>query len=157
LAAVNSDQQAIRIETLEKWIQDEPIWARGRLISALFAGFSVLALFLSAVGLYSVVPHSVVQRTNEVGIRMALGADSAHVLKVVMASAGISVGLGMITGLALSLGMNCVISAWVGNSTSHPLIVISVSLVLLIVAAAACLVPARRALSVDPMTALRCE
>jgi putative ABC transport system permease protein len=157
IAGVNPDQQASRIETLEKSIQDEPVWARGRLISALFAGFSILALILSAVGLYSVVSYSVAQRTSEVGIRMALGAGRSHVLKVVMASAGLSVGIGIITGLALSLGLNRIISGWVGNSTSHPLIVLSVSLVLLIVAAVACLVPARRALSVDPMTALRCE
>lgn len=157
LAAVNPDQQASTIETLEKSIQDEPIWARSRLISALFAGFSILALLLSAVGLYSVVSYSVVQRTGEVGIRMALGAGRANVLKVVMTSAGISVGLGITAGLALSFGMSRLISNWVGNSTSHPLIMISVSFILIIVAALACLVPAHRALSVDPVTALRCQ
>lgn len=156
LGVVNPDQQT-RIETLEEWIKDEPIWARGRLISALFAGFSFLALILSAVGLYSVVSYSVGQRTNEVGIRMALGAGRAHVLRVVMASAGMSVGVGIIAGLALSLGMNRVISGWVGSSGRHPLIAVGVSILLLIVAAAACVVPARRALLVDPMTALRCE
>jgi putative ABC transport system permease protein len=158
VAAVNPDLPSVRVlDDLEKSIQDEPVWARGRLISALFAGFSILALILSAVGLYSVVSYSVVQRTGEVGIRMALGAGRSHVLKVVMASAGLSVGVGIVAGLALSLGLNRIISGWVGNSTNHPLIVLSVSLVLLIVAAVACLLPARRALSVDPMTALRCE
>jgi len=157
LAAVNAEQQASRIETLEKSIQDEPVWARGRLISALFAGFSILALILSAVGLYSVVSYSVGQRTNEVGIRMALGAGRIHVLQVVMASAGLSVSAGIVAGLALSLGMARVISGWMGSSHGHPLIAVTASLVLLLVAAAACLVPARRALSVDPMTALRRE
>lgn len=103
------------------------------------------------------VSYSVGQRTNEVGIRLALGAVRIHVLKVVMVSAGLSVGVGIAAGLALSLGMNRVISGWVGYSGNYPLIAVSASLVLLIVAAAACLVPARRALSVDPMTALRCE
>jgi putative ABC transport system permease protein len=158
IAAVNPDQQTFNnIVDLETWIRDEPEWAIGRLISGLFAGFSILALVLSAVGLYSVVSYSVVQRTNEVGIRVALGAGRSHVLRVVMTSAGVSVGLGIAAGVALSLGLNRVISGWVGNTDHHPLMVVSVSLLLLVVAAMACLVPARRALAVDPMTALRRE
>lgn len=158
IAAVNPDQQTFdTITDLETWIKDEPEWAIGRLISGLFAGFSILALVLSAVGLYSVVSYSVVQRTNEVGIRVALGAGRSHVLKIVMASAGVSVGLGIAAGLALSLGLNRVISGWVGNTDHHLLMGLSVSFLLLIVAAMACLVPARRALAVDPMTALRRE
>ena len=158
LVAVNPDQQASsRIDDLETWIRNEPEWTRGRLISALFAGFSILALLLSAIGLYSVVSYSVAQRTNEFGIRMALGAGRLHILNIVIASAGISVGIGIGAGLALSLGMNRVISGWVGNTASHPLIVFGVSLLLLIVAAIACLIPARRACSVQPVTALRCE
>jgi predicted permease len=157
IAMVNPDQQTDKVEDLETWIKDEPEWARGRLISALFGGFSILALFLSAIGLYSVVSYSVVQRTNEFGIRMALGAGRSHVVRIVMASAGASVGLGIAAGLALSLGMNRIISGWVGNTTNHPLITLGVSFLLLAVAGIACLVPARRALSVDPMIALRCE
>ncbi len=141
----------------KKWIRDEPVWARGRLISALFAGFSILALILSAVGLYSVVSYSVAQRTNEFGIRIALGAQKSHVSKIVLASAGASVGLGVAVGLALSLSLNRVISSWVGNTANHPLIVLSVSFLLIVIAVIACLAPARRASSVDPMTALRCE
>jgi predicted permease len=158
LAAVNPDQQTHgKIEDLETWIRHEPVWARGRLISALFAGFSILALVLSAVGLYSVSSYAVVQRTNEFGIRMALGAGRSHVFRIVMASAAFSVGIGIVAGLALSLGLNRFIASWLGSTTSHPLIAMSVSLLLLMVAAMACLAPARRALSIDPMTALRRE
>ena len=158
LAAVNPDQQTdSKIEDLETWIRHEPVWARGRLISALFAGFSILALVLSAVGLYSVSSYSVAQRTNEFGIRVALGAQRAHVFRIVMASAAVSVGIGVVAGLVLSIGLNRFISSWVGNSTDHPWIALGVSFLLLAVAAAACLIPARRALSVDPMTALRHE
>jgi ABC-type antimicrobial peptide transport system permease subunit len=74
-----------------------------------------------------------------------------------MASAGISVAFGIVVGLTLRVGMNRIVSIWVGNSGSHPLIVLGSSCLLLLVAATACLVPVRRALSVDPMTALRCE
>jgi len=158
LATVSPDQQTYGvIADLETWIRNEPEWARGRLISALFAGFSIAALFLSGVGLYSVLSYSIAQRTNEFGIRMALGATRGHVLRVAMASAGASVGTGIAVGLALSLGLNQVVLAWVGITTNHPLIVLSVSLLLLIVAGMACFVPARKAISVDPIAALRSE
>ena len=158
LSSVNPEQQIYsRMEDLETTIKQEPEWARGRLISALFAGFSILALVLSAVGLYSVVSYSVAQRTNELSIRLALGARRSDVLKIVMASAGISVGVGVAAGLLLTIGVNRVISGWMGNTANHPLIALGVSFLLLLVAAMACLVPARRALSVDPTAALRCE
>jgi ABC-type antimicrobial peptide transport system permease subunit len=112
---------------------------------------------LSAVGLYSVVSYSVMQRTNEFGIRIALGARRLHVFRIVMTSAAVSVGIGVVAGVALSMGLNRFIADWVGNSATHPLMVTGVSLLLLAVAAAACVLPARRALSVDPMTALRRE
>ena len=158
LASINPDQQiSSRIEDLETRIKRRPEWARGRLIAALFAGFSILALVLSAVGLYSVVSYSVAQRTNEFGIRLALGARRSQVLKVAVASAGISVAFGIVAGLVLRVGMNRIVSMWVGSTGSHPLIVFGASFLLLLVAAIACLVPVRRALSVDPVTALRCE
>jgi predicted permease len=120
MAMVNPDQQTDKIDDLETWIQQEPVWARGRLISALFAGFSALALILSAVGLYSVSSYSMVQRTNEFGIRMALGARRAHVFRIVMASAAVSVGIGIISGVALSLGLNRFIAGWVGTTAIIP-------------------------------------
>jgi predicted permease len=158
VAEVNPDQQTFgEMDNLEAWIKHEPEWERGRLISALFAGFSLLALVLSAVGLYSVASYSVIQRTNEFGIRIALGAGRSHVFRMAMASAGVSVSLGIAVGLALSLGLNRYSSSWVGNTVHHPLVVTAVSFLLLMVASVACLVPVRRALSVDPMIALRHE
>jgi predicted permease len=157
LAALHREPVIAGSVDLETWLKREPVWARGRLISALFAGFSILALVLSAVGLYSVSSYSVAQRTNEFGIRMALGAGRAHVFRIVMASAAVSVGIGIAAGIALSLGLNRFISSWIGSTTGHPLIAVSVSILLLVVSAMACLVPARRALSVDPMIALRRE
>ena len=158
ITRVDPDQQVGGdVNNLETWIRNEPEWARGRLISVLFAAFSILALILAAVGLYSVVSYSVAQRTNEFGIRMALGARKTDVLKIVLASAGASVGLGVTLGFALSFGLNRLIARWVENSSHNPLPTLGASILLLVVAIAACLVPARRASSVDPMTALRCE
>ncbi len=158
IVAVNADQQANgHVDDLEVWIRNEPEVARGRLVSILFGAFSVLALVLAAVGLYSVVSYSVVQRTNEFGIRMALGARKKDVLWNVAASAGVSVGSGLLAGLMLSLGLNRVISRWVENSAHDPWLIVGVSFVLLAVAGLACLLPSWRASSVDPMTALRCE
>jgi predicted permease len=158
IVAVNADQQANgQVDDLETWIRNEPEIARGRLVSILFGAFSVLALVLAAVGLYSVVSYSVVQRTNEFGIRMALGARKKDVLWNVAASAGVSVGSGLLAGLVLSLGLNRVISRWVENSAHDPWLIVGVCGVLLAVAGLACLVPSWRASSVDPMTALRCE
>jgi len=158
ITKVNPDQQTISdVRDLEGWIKREPEVARGRLISTLFAAFSFLALTLAAVGLYSVASYSVAQRTSEFGIRIALGARKADVLKIVLASAGISVGAGVVVGLALSLGLNRLIGRWVAGSAHNPVVLLAVSALLLVVCLVACLLPARRASSVDPMTALRCE
>src|SRR3984885_14817175 len=158
IVSVDPDQQANgRVDDLETWIKREPEMARGRLVSILFGAFSLLALVLAAVGLYSVVSYSVAQRTNEFGIRMALGAQKKDVLWNVLASAGASVGSGLLLGLAISLGLNRVISRWVENGAHDPWLILGVSCVLLAVAGLACLLPSWRASSVDPMTALRCE
>ena len=159
IVAVNADQQATLWNdgVLETWIKNQPAFARGRLVSVLFGAFSVLALILAAIGLYSVVSYSVVQRTNEFGIRMALGAQKGHVLRIVFASAGISVGLGILSGLGLSFALNRLIAQWVENGSANPLILLAASFLLLAVTAVACLLPARRASAVNPMSALRCE
>jgi ABC-type antimicrobial peptide transport system permease subunit len=116
-----------------------------------------LALTLAGVGLYSVVSYSVLQRTGEFGIRLALGAQRYDVLRIVLLSAGTSVALGLAFGSALSLGMGQAITHWVENGTRDPRIVLGVSVVVVMVAALACVVPALRAIGVNPMTALRRE
>jgi ABC-type antimicrobial peptide transport system permease subunit len=107
--------------------------------------------------LYSVVSYSVAQRTNEFGIRMALGAKRGHVLRIVFASTAVSVGGGMLAGLALTLGLNRILANWSADASSSPFILLAVTVLLGAVAVMACVVPARRAASVDPMTALRCD
>ena len=158
IASIDPEQQtAGDIRDLEGWIQREPEYARARLISMLFGAFSILALTLAAVGLYSVVSFTVLQRTSELGVRVALGARRRDVLGLVAFSAGTSVGMGIVAGLALSFGLNRFIARWVESGTHDPVMVLAASGLLILVSALACMVPARRTLSIDPMVALRCE
>ena len=158
VASIDPDQQiANDVRDLQGWIEHEPEYERGRLISMLFGAFAVLALTLAAVGLYSVVSYTVLQRTSELGVRVALGARRRDVLRLVGQSAGTDVGLGVAVGLALSFGLNRLIARWIEGGTQDPLLILTASLVLIAVAALACLIPARRATAIDPMAALRCE
>jgi predicted permease len=158
IASLDADQQiAGDIRDLEGWIQREPEYARGRLVSMLFGAFSVLALVLAAVGLYSVVSYTLLQRTSELGVRIALGAQRRDVLWIVGVSTGTGVGLGILSGLVLSLGLGRMIAQWIENGTRDPMVVLGVSVILLAVAAIAALVPARRALAINPIEALRSE
>lgn len=158
LATVNPDQQAARVVSdLDKWISDQPEWQQEQLVAWLFSAFAVLALSLSAVGLYSVVSYTVTQRTNEFGIRVALGAQRRHVLQIVFASTVVSVGSGVLVGVVLTLALNPLLAQWVGGNLRDPMLLPAGVLLLCLVAAIACLLPALRAADVDPMTAVRCE
>jgi len=149
---INGDPQ-----DLEHWIFRQPEWAGERLATILLSGFSLLALALAAFGLYSVVSHAVARRTNEFGIRMALGAESSHVIGLVFTSTASSVGMGLAAGVILSLALARIFAAWTQEPSGDPLVLVAVMLLLSAAAAAACLFPARRALAIDPMTALRYE
>ena len=158
--AVDHDQQtAAQVQNLEQWIQDQPEWARGHLISWLFAAFAILALILAAVGLYSVVSYIVVQRTNEFGIRIALGARPTHVLSMVFRSMTISVGSGIAAGIALTVGLSKVMTHWTegATNTGDPVLLAAAACVLAGVAGLACIFPARRAAAIDPVLAIRYE
>jgi len=158
LASVNADQQTgSDVDDLEHLVLDEPESQQGHLVSWIFGAFSVLALVLAAVGLYSVVSYAVTQRTNEFGIRMALGAQRGHVLRIVFASMLVSVGSGILLGLGLTLALNKVLAAWAEGSSRDPLVLLAATVLLVLVAGAACAVPARRASRIEPMAALRCD
>ena len=156
--AVNPEQQVMgHVRNLEQWISGEREWQQERLIATLFSAFAVLALVLSVVGLYSVVSYIVAQRTNEFGIRMALGAGRTHVLKLVFASTSLSVGAGLVSGVALSLALKGVLSRWAEGSSMDAAVVLAVLAVLTAAATVACMLPAYRASSIDPVKALRYE
>jgi putative ABC transport system permease protein len=132
--------------------------ARQRFTMTLFAVFSGVALLLAAIGIYGVMAYSVSQRTGEIGIRMALGAQARQVMRLVMAQGGRLVGLGVLAGVGGALVLTRLLERLLFGVTAHdPLTFAATVVVLALVAAAACLLPARRAARVDPMTALRSE
>ncbi|MGA9245966.1 MAG: FtsX-like permease family protein, partial [Silvibacterium sp.] len=156
--AIDPDQQVNgTVQDLDHWISTQQEYQQEHLVAWLFGAFAVLALALAAFGLYSVVSYTVAQRTNEFGIRMALGAQRGHVLGIVFASTVASVGGGILAGVALTIAGNKLLAQWAEGSSRDPLILIGVTLLLAIVATIACALPARRASRVDPMTALRYE
>ena len=132
--------------------------AQPRFRTLLISMFAMLALVLAALGLYGVVAYSVSQRTTELGIRMALGAEPRSILRlVVFRAAGLAViGLGI--GVGISLAGSRIISRFLfGIGPADPVTLVTVSLVILLVALTASLVPALRAAHIDPATALRAE
>jgi predicted permease len=155
---IDHDQQTNGdVRDLEHWITRLPEYARGQLVSWLFGAFAALALALAAVGLYSVVSYTVAQRTNEFGIRLALGAKRGHVLRIVFNSTVMSVGAGIVAGVILTLALNKVMASWAAESSRDPLLLFAATCVLSLVATVACALPAWRASGIDPMKAIRYE
>ncbi len=139
------------------WFLETRGWAQGRFIATLFSLFAILALALAATGLYSVVSFSVTQRTQEVGIRMALGAARVSILRLVISSTAVMLVAGVGLGLGLSISLSRVVGSWAGGSPRDPFTLLSAALLLVLVAAIASVVPAWRAASLDPSVALRYE
>ncbi len=156
--SVDREQQVSgQVQDLEHWITTQQEYQQGEMVTLLFGAFALLALLLAAVGLYSVVSYTVAQRTNEFGIRMALGAPRSHVLRIVFTSMGASVGIGIAVGLVLAVALNRVLAQWAEGSSRDPLVLVAVTVLLGGAGLLACAVPARRAAQADPMTALRYE
>ena len=129
-----------------------------RLITRLLGGFSVLALTLAALGLYGVIAYSVTQRTSEIGIRMALGAQRADVLGLVLRGGLGLVALGVAAGLAGAFALTRLLQSLLFGVTAHdPLVYAGIAALLFAAAIAASLIPALRATRVDPVVALRSE
>jgi putative ABC transport system permease protein len=145
-----------RVQTMEKRISGS--LAPRRLNLVLFGLFAVLALVLASVGLYGVVAYAVAQRTQEFGIRMALGAQQRDVLRLVLGQGLKLALLGVAIGIAAALGLaRLLVSLLFGVEPTDPMTIAGVSFLLTAVALIACWLPAHRATTVSPTEALRAE
>jgi predicted permease len=154
-----SDQPIYHVQTMRQIVADS--MSEQRFPMMLLGAFAALALLLAAVGIYGMISYSVTQRVQEIGIRMALGADKGNVLRLFIGRqmrlvlAGIAVG--SVGALILTRMLSSLSHLLYGIGSSDPLTFAAVSLVLIGVAALACYIPARRAVEVDPVVALRYE
>ena len=142
--------------------QIEGFVSQNRIVAIMFSIFGVVATVIAAVGIYGVMSFSVSQRTQELGVRMALGADSRRILRMVLRQGSVLTGVGVALGVLITLALVVLAgdgmqSVLFGVSPRDPLIYASVVALVALISLAASFVPARRATRVDPMIALRAE
>jgi putative ABC transport system permease protein len=156
IASIDKDQPIFAIATMQELVNGSISTRRITLI--LLGLFSALALVLAAIGIYGVISYSVAQRTHEIGIRMALGADGGGVLRMILAQGVKIAGAGIGIGILASFGLTRLMTKLLYSvSAADPVTFAAVAIVLVLVAMLACYIPARRALRVDPIIALRYE
>ena len=156
VASVDRQQPVFGIEMMEQYISES--LSDQRLAAFLLGMFAVLALLLAAIGIYGVVSYSVTQRTHEIGIRMALGASKKDVLRLVLRQSLALVSVGVAVGIAAALGLTRLITSLLYHvKPADPATYVAVSFALVGLALAASYIPARRAMKVDPVEALRYE
>jgi predicted permease len=153
---MNSEQIVSGVQTMEEIISTSI--ANQRFAMILLAAFAALALLLSSIGIYGVISYLVGQQTREIGLRMALGAQRRDVLQLVLGKGVKSALLGVAIGIAAALGLTRLMSGMLyGVAATDPLTFAVVAVLFMGIALAACYIPARRAMRVDPMVALRYE
>jgi putative ABC transport system permease protein len=154
--SIDPDQPITSVATMDQVIAAST--AQRRLALLLFAAFAGVALLLAAAGIYGVIAGSVAERTREIGVRAALGATPGDILRMVLLQGARLAALGLAIGIAGALGFGRVLETLLyGIKPADPFTLGGVSVILAAIAGAACLVPARRALEVDPVTALRAD
>jgi putative ABC transport system permease protein len=153
---LDPDQPIAAIRPMTEWVAMSAGGARYR--TTLLGLFALLAMILAAMGIYGVMSYSVAQRTQEIGVRMALGARPLDVLKLVVRQGMILALIGIVVGLAAALALTKVMSSLLfGVTERDPITFVAVAALLIVVAFISCFVPARRATKVDPLVALRYE
>jgi putative ABC transport system permease protein len=156
VAAIDRDQAVTRVRTMRRVISDSA--AGDDLMSGLMSTFALIALIMAAIGTYGVLSYVVSQRTKEMGIRMAVGANPGQVRRLVIRGGATLSGIGVLLGVSASLAMPKLMASVFSGFRFHSALVITAApLTVLIIALAACYFPARRAAKVDPMVALRYE
>lgn len=154
--AIDPDQPIAAIKTMDEWIDQSTSTPRYR--TTLLAMFAALAMILAATGIYGVMSYSVAQRTHEIGVRMALGAQRLDVLRLVVRQGMLLVLVGVGIGLFGAYWLTRVMASLLfGVTAKDPLTFVAVAALLSVVALLACYIPARRAMKVDPLVALRYE
>lgn len=154
--AIDRDQPVQAIHTLAHVLSNDRWWYRTW--GGVFAAFAIIALVLSSVGLYAVMSYAVTQRTQEIGVRMAVGAQPRQVSWLILKRGLAQLAAGLTIGLAAALGLTSVLRLGLTDVGRHdPVTFIAIATLVTVVAVAACLVPARRATRVDPVIALRAE
>jgi putative ABC transport system permease protein len=144
--------------TIQQMITDSPATFLRRYPAFLIGIFAVVALILAAIGIYGVISYSVSQQRQEIGIRLALGAEKRHIVAMVMKQGVYLVAGGVGVGLAASFGVTRLLASLLfGVSPNDPFIMSGIAVLIALVALLACFIPARRATKVDPMIALRYE
>src|SRR4030095_2889863 len=156
IAALNKDQAVFNVRTMEQIVWQSV--APRRFSMLLLTVFAIVALGLASIGIYGMMSYAVAQRTREIGVRMALGAQRGNLVGLVigqgMKLALIGVGLGLVASVAVTRTIK---SLLFGMSATDPVTFAAIALLLALVALLACWIPARRATRVDPMVALRHE
>jgi predicted permease len=156
MRALDKDLPVYDVRTMDEYVGRSI--AQPRLDSALLAIFAALALVLAMVGIYGVMSYGVAQRTNEIGIRMTLGAQQRDVLRLVMGQGIVVAGIGVLIGIVGSIEVTRLLATLLfGVSPGDPATLAGVALILVACALLACYIPARRAMRVDPMVAMRYE
>jgi putative ABC transport system permease protein len=154
--AVDKDQPVSNVRTMDQVFA--AAISRERFQMLMLTLFATLALVLACIGLYGVISYMVAQRTHEIGVRMALGAQAGDVLTLVIRQGMLLAGVGLIIGIAIGIAVTRVLSDMLyGVGARDPLTFVGVPVLLLLVAFLACYIPARRATRIDPLTALRNE
>jgi putative ABC transport system permease protein len=154
--AVDPDQPVFNVRTLDELLAQSR-WPY-RVFGSMFTIFAIIALVLSAVGIYAVTAYSVTQRTAEIGVRMALGAQPAQLSWLILKQGLWQLGLGLTLGLAAAWPASKALQSLVAQiSTTDPVTFSVIAVVLTVVMLIACIIPARRAMRLDPLAALRAE
>jgi predicted permease len=156
IQSVDPDLPLLQVRTMRQVVSG--ILADDRWITALYAGFGFAAVLLAMLGVYGVMSYSVAQRTHEIGVRVALGAERSHVLRLVLKEGLLLGGIGIACGFAGAVALTRLMRHTLfGVTPTDPLTFAGVAALLVAVAMAGCLVPAKRAIRVDPLVALRHE